>query len=199
MAWRGVHISRPARLSFRDGQLIVAQEDGEVFLAIEDIAWLVLDTPQTSVTGALLSALAGRGVAMIVPDAKHHPAGVLLPFHQHHAQAHVAHMQVGIGLPLKKRLWQALVVAKIGNQAALLDRLDRPRAKALSAMAGRVGSERGRRKTPLLLSPDIVRDELTSAGFHYAVAVTQDACGKRRMRGDRARAGGSKRGRIGTP
>ena len=35
----------------------------------------------------------------------------------------------------------------------------------------------------------IVRDELTSAGFHYAVAVTQDACGKRRMRGDRARAG----------
>lgn len=140
MAWRGVHISRPARLSFRDGQLIVAQEDGEVFLAIEDIAWLVLDTPQTSVTGALLSALAGRGVAMIVPDAKHHPAGVLLPFHQHHAQAHVAHMQVGIGLPLKKRLWQALVVAKISNQAALLDRLGRPRARALSAMAGRVGS-----------------------------------------------------------
>lgn len=45
----------------------------------------------------------------------------------------------------------------------------------------------------------IVRDELTSAGFHYAVAVTQDACGKRRMRGDRAAAGGSKRGRRGTP
>ena len=45
----------------------------------------------------------------------------------------------------------------------------------------------------------IVRDELTSAGFHYAVAVTQDACGKRRIRGDRAAAGGSKRGRRGTP
>ena len=140
MAWRGVHISQPARLSFRAKQLVIGQDDGEVSLAIEDIAWLVLDTPQVSVTGTLLSILAVSGIAMIVPDGKHHPAGVLLPFHRHHAQAHIAHIQVGISQPLKKRLWQALVVAKIRNQAALLDRLGRSRAKALFAMSDRVGS-----------------------------------------------------------
>lgn len=140
MAWRGVHISQPARLKHRDRQLVVAQDDGEVSLAVEDIAWLILDTPQVSITGSLLSALAENGVAMIVPDAKHHPAGVLLPFHQHHAQAHIAHAQVAISQPLKKRLWQTLVVAKIRNQAALLEQLGRSQGQALAAMAGRVGS-----------------------------------------------------------
>jgi CRISPR-associated protein Cas1 len=140
MAWRGVHISQPARLTFRDRQIVVAQDDGEISLAIEDTAWVVLDTPQLSVTGYLLSALVESGVAMIVPDARHHPAGVLLSFHQHHAQAHVAHIQTGISQPLKKRLWQVLVAAKIRNQATLLNLLRRSNAKALFAMAERVGS-----------------------------------------------------------
>jgi len=38
----------------------------------------------------------------------------------------------------------------------------------------------------------ILRDELTSEGFHYTVAITQDASGRRRMKG----VGSSKRGRI---
>ncbi|UYH51633.1 type II CRISPR-associated endonuclease Cas1 [Candidatus Kirkpatrickella diaphorinae] len=140
MAWRGVHISQPARLNFRDNQLIVAQDDGEVSLAIEDVAWLILDTPQVSVTGTLLSALAEAGVAMIVPDGRHHPAGVLLSFHQHHAQAHIAQTQINISQPLKKRLWQNLVVAKIRNQAGLLSQLEGRYAEALFSMAERVHS-----------------------------------------------------------
>ncbi len=93
-----------------------------------------------TITGALLSALAENGVAMIVPDARHHPAGMLLSFHQHHLQSAVAHSQIGMSLPLKKRLWQKLVVAKIENQAAVLRAIGSDEAKALSAMAGRVGS-----------------------------------------------------------
>lgn len=140
MAWRGVHISEPARLKYRDRQLVVDQGDGEVLLAVEDIACLILDTPQVSITGSLLSALAESGVVMVVPDAKHHPAGILLSFHRHHAQAHVAHTQIEASRPLKKRLWQALVIAKIRNQGALLAKLDQGQSTALKAMAGRVGS-----------------------------------------------------------
>lgn len=140
MAWRGLHISRPARLTGRNRQIVVSQDDGEVRFPIEDIAWIILDTPQVTVSGGLLSSLVTDGVATIVPDARHHPAGVLLPFHQHYEQSHVAHVQVGIGQPLKKRLWQALVVAKIRNQAAVLRDRGRPAVQAVLAMAGRVGS-----------------------------------------------------------
>lgn len=142
MAWRGLHISQPARLMHRNAQVVIDRDDeGDTLtFPVEDLAWIILDTPQVSVTGSLLSALAGSGVALIVPDGKHHPAGMLLSFHQHHAQAAIGHSQIAMSLPLKKRLWQRLVVAKIENQAAVLRAIGNDEAKALSAMAGRVGS-----------------------------------------------------------
>lgn len=140
MAWRGLHIANPCELSRRQGQLVVSQDDGDVSFPIEDLAWIILDTPQAAISVSLLSALAEAGVALIVPDAKHHPAGMLLSFHQHHAQAAVAHTQIAITQPLKKRLWQRLIVAKIENQAAVLRAAGHDDARTLSAMAGRVGS-----------------------------------------------------------
>ena len=44
MAWRGVHLTRPSRLSFADKQIVVDQDDGEGGrLPIEDVAWVILD------------------------------------------------------------------------------------------------------------------------------------------------------------
>ncbi|WP_420607089.1 type II CRISPR-associated endonuclease Cas1 [Novosphingopyxis sp.] len=141
MAWRGLHISNPARLTHRRRQIVVAPEASEeLTFPVEDIAWIILDTPQLSISGSLLSALAENGVAMIVPDAKHHPAGVLISFHQHHAQSAIAHAQIGMTVPLQKRLWQRIVRAKIENQAAVLRAIGNDHAQALSAMASRVGS-----------------------------------------------------------
>ncbi len=142
MAWRGLHISSPARLTCRSRQIVVDPEHGGEALTfpVEDIAWIILDTPQVTVSGGLLGALAENGVALVVPDARHHPAGMLLSFHQHHAQAAVAHSQISMSQPLQKRLWQKLVVAKIENQAAVLRGFGSDYAGALSAMAGRVGS-----------------------------------------------------------
>ena len=44
MAWKGVHISKPARLSWKDKQLCVVQDDGDVAMPLEDVAWIVLDS-----------------------------------------------------------------------------------------------------------------------------------------------------------
>jgi CRISPR-associated protein Cas1 len=140
MAWRALHLSRPARLSLADGQIVVAQEDGEARLPIEDTAYVVLDTPQASLTAALLSACMEGGVAVIVTDGAHRPSGVMLPFHRHHRQAGVAQVQQAVTLPLRKRLWQAVVRAKIGNQAAVLTALGRDGAAPLRAMARLVAS-----------------------------------------------------------
>jgi CRISPR-associated protein Cas1 len=140
MAWRALHLSRPARLTLADGQVVIAQEEGEVRLPLEDIACVVLDTPQATLTAALLSACMEAGVAVMVTDGAHRPSGLLLPFHRHHRQAGVAQVQAAISEPLRKRLWQAVVRAKIGNQAAVLDALGRPGAPGLRAMARLVTS-----------------------------------------------------------
>lgn len=140
MAWRGLHLTRPARLSLGERQVVVSQEGGEVRLPVEDVAYIVLDTPQATLTAALLSACMEGGVAVVVTDAAHHPSGLMLPFHRHHRQAAVAGLQTGASAPLRKRLWQAIVRAKIMNQAAALDAVGAGGAAPLRAMAALVGS-----------------------------------------------------------
>jgi CRISPR-associated protein Cas1 len=140
VAWRGLHLTQPARLSMARGQIVVAQDEGEVRLALEDLAWIVLDSPRSTLTGALLSACMAGGVAVIVTDETHTPSGVALPFGRHHRQADVARVQAEASRPLKKRLWQTVVQAKIRNQAAALEAVGRFGSGVLREMAGRVGS-----------------------------------------------------------
>lgn len=139
MAWRGVHVTQAARLSLADGQLVVDQADGAARVPLEDVAWLVVDTPQATVTTALLSACMAAGVALVATDARHTPSGVILPFHGHFRQSAVAALQAGLSAPLRKRLWQAVVRAKIANQAAALMACGAD-GRAVAAMAGLVGS-----------------------------------------------------------
>jgi CRISP-associated protein Cas1 len=140
MAWRGLHISRPSRLSLADGQIVVLQDDGDVRLPLEDIAWIVLDTAHATLTTSLLSACMGNGVALIVTDGTHLPSGLMVPFHRHFRQGGVALSQAAIGAPLKKRLWQSTIRAKIANQATALDFVGREGAGALRAMVPLVNS-----------------------------------------------------------
>jgi CRISPR-associated protein Cas1 len=139
MAWRGVHVTRPARLSLADGQMVVDQEDGAARLPLEDVAWVVVDTPQATLTAALLSACMAVGVAVVATDGRHIPSGIMLPFHGHFRQAGVAAAQAAAPAPLRKRLWQAVVRAKIANQAAVLAACGGD-GRALAAMAALVRS-----------------------------------------------------------
>ncbi len=140
MAWRGLHLSQAARLSLADAQIVVEQADGAVRLPIEDLAWLVLDTPQATLSAALLSACMEGGVVIISTDATHLPNGAMLPFHGHHRQADVAWRQVAIGEPFKKRAWQAIVRRKIANQAAVLAARGHDGANTLAEMTRHVAS-----------------------------------------------------------
>jgi CRISP-associated protein Cas1 len=140
MAWKGLHLSRPAKLSTADGQIVVSQDDGEARLPLEDVAYMILDAPHATVTSTLLSACMENGVVIVITDQRHTPNGVVLPFHSHHRQAGVAFLQSALGEPLKKRCWQRIVVAKIVNQAAHLEIQGRSGVEALRAMAELVGS-----------------------------------------------------------
>jgi len=141
MAWRGVHIGDPSRLSLGDRRLQVDQaERGPVSLPLEDIAWIVLDTPQVTLTGALLAACAEAGIPVVQSDARHTPVGLYLPFHGHWQQAGVARTQISASQPLNKRLWQRVVRRKIENQAAILDRVQLEGGNTIRQMMPQVKS-----------------------------------------------------------
>lgn len=140
MAWRGLHLTRPSRLSLSAGQIVVDQDDGEMRIALEDVAWIVVDSQQSTLTTALLAACMTQGVVVMVTDESHTPCGLALPFHRHYRQADVARIQVSASEPLKKRLWQTIVRLKIDNQAAALDAVRRGGGHTLREMSRRVGS-----------------------------------------------------------
>ena len=140
MAWRGVHLTRPGRLSLVHGQLCVNQADEEITIPLEDIAWIVADNHRTTLTVSLLAACAEWGVAVITTDARHMPCAVTLPFHTHHRTAAIARLQLDAGAPLKKRLWQAIIRTKIINQNDVLKRTKAGTTPPLAEMAKRVRS-----------------------------------------------------------
>jgi len=128
MIKRTLYFGNPAYLKTANEQLIIEMQDsGEAKSApIEDIGLLILDHQQITITQALIAKLLANNVALITCDNTHHPVGLFLNLDGHTLQSQKFQAQVEASVPLKKQLWQQTVVAKIGNQAALLakERID---------------------------------------------------------------------------
>lgn len=131
---------RGAEIRLDGGRLRLAIPDGAVrFVAIRDIGALVLSERAVSLSAAALSELAAAGILTVVCDARHSPVGIVAPFGVKSDQTRIMLAQAGAPLPVKKRLWQALVRRKLANQALVLERLGRDGAE-LRGLAGCVGS-----------------------------------------------------------
>jgi CRISPR-associated protein Cas1 len=121
MTWRSVVITKPARLSFKNRALVVEQEGEKASVPLEDIAVLVLDTPQVVLTSQLLSACVEAGIVTITVNAMHTPNGVLMPYLPHSRALKVMRLQMALSIPAQKRIWQSIVQQKLRNQAAVLE------------------------------------------------------------------------------
>jgi CRISPR-associated protein Cas1 len=144
MAWKGLHLSRPAYLHADRGSLSIEFRDNlepaRFRLPLEDIAWLVLDSPQILLNSGFLSRCSDAGVMILGVDSKHLPCWTSLPWTRFHKQGEVMELQLDASLPRKKRLWQEIVRLKLLAQAATLEGLGREKAAFLRALAGFVRS-----------------------------------------------------------
>lgn len=128
MLKRTLFFSNPARLSTALEQLVVETgsiEEGSVEkrgVPIEDIGIIVLEHQQITITHVLLNKLFQNNVAVITCNDKHMPSGFMLPFEGHTLMQERYKLQLSASEPLKKQLWQQTVVAKIRNQAAVLEK-----------------------------------------------------------------------------
>lgn len=125
MIKRTLLFGNPAYLSTRDEQLVVEYPNGAELPArtvpIEDIGVIVMEDARITLTNRLLEKLLAHNVALISCDSKHMPIGLMMPLVGHTEQQKRFQMQLEASLPLKKNLWQQTVVAKIENQAGLLE------------------------------------------------------------------------------
>ncbi|WP_205763507.1 type II CRISPR-associated endonuclease Cas1 [Pseudopontixanthobacter vadosimaris] len=108
-------------ISLKRGFLLVSR-DGEERgrVPLDDVAALIVHGHGSTFSANLVSALAERSVFAVFCNAKHAPTACLWPLSGHHAQGGRMRAQVAAKLPLQKRLWQQIVIAKIETQAAVL-------------------------------------------------------------------------------
>lgn len=168
MVGRVVEVATDGRhLAIDRGFMTVSEKDGELGrVPLDDLAAVVANAHGLTYSNNLLVTLATRGVPIVLCGPNHRPAAIVWPVDGHHAQSGRMSDQANASAPLKKRLWQQIVQAKILAQGATL--------AAVGAEAGgfrllarkvRVGdpdnveAEAARRYWPLLLGAAFRRDQ----------------------------------------
>jgi CRISPR-associated protein Cas1 len=132
-------ISRPARLRREHFSLAIDQEE-TAFVPFEDIAVIVLNHREITLTHPVLSACAEYGIGLYATGSNHQPAGVFLPFLPHSRTTRMMRLQLSIAKPASKQAWASIVRRKIENQAACLKLCGAKGVDRLASYARRVRS-----------------------------------------------------------
>ncbi len=136
-----IEISRErTSLSIKYGQLVIKQDGKDTSsIPCEDIGVLLVDNQATNYTHCVFTELLKCGAAVVLCDSNHLPAGMLLPIEANTIQTERYAKQINAKEPLKKKLWQQIVRAKIRHQAKLI-KDETQTYKALTALISQVRS-----------------------------------------------------------
>lgn len=140
MISRVVEISTPCFLSIKHQQLVI-ERDGEKVgsVPIEDLGVLILDNHSLVYTQQVMVAFAEANVAVIVCNDKHMPVSMFVPFDANSLHTKTLNAQISATEPIKKRMWQQIVQAKVSEQAKLAKTVN-PRIQKLSKLKDAVKS-----------------------------------------------------------
>ena len=161
MTWRSVMISRPAKLRREHYSLAIEQEQ-TAFVPFEDIAVIMLNHREISLTHPVLSACGEYGISLFATGDTHHPSGVFLPFLSHSRATRWLRFQLDMPRPVAKQTWATIVRKKISNQAACLK------------LAGIECDERLAAYVPRVRSGDSGNVESQAAAFYFARMFGKD-------------------------
>lgn len=159
------------------------QELGQV--PLDDIAAVIANAHGLSYTNNLLVALAERGAPFVLCAANHNAVGMLLPIAGNFEQSRRIEAQIAASQPVHKRLWAAVVRAKLEQQAAALEAAGAPSAP-LAALVRKVKSgdpenmeaQGARRYWGLLFGKDFRRDQQgdgLNALLNYGYTILRSA------------------------
>lgn len=136
-----INLTRPAKVCIDTGRLAIKFADGtpDAFVALDDIAMIILGDRNITITQQLIAELAQRGGAAIFVNEKYLPVSIALPFCINKAGAKRPALQakyIGTEQPGK---WQKqIIAAKIRGQAKTIGRLNKQAENKLLMMSENV-------------------------------------------------------------
>lgn len=121
MPKRTICIQSPCTIRTEHGLLKVESKENTAQIPLEDIWVLIIESHSATISVPALSSLADAGIGTLICGKNHMPNSLHLPLAAHSRHAEIVEDQLLISKPLKKRLWQKIVKAKISNQARVLE------------------------------------------------------------------------------
>lgn len=187
VVWRSVIINKPARLKRERFALVVEQQDS-ARVPFEDIAVIVLNHREITLTHPVLSACAEYGIGLYSTGDNHQPNGLFIPFLPHSRATRMQRLQLSLDKPTTKRAWASIVRAKIGNQARCMqlvgvdgaDRLDSYVRRVRSGDGGRLEAQASAYYFPKIFGRSFHRTQVSwvNAALDYGYAVMRGACAR---------------------
>lgn len=185
MVWRSIVINQPAKLKREHFGLVIEQKES-ARVPFEDIAVIVLNHCEITLTHPVLSACAEYGIGLYSMGDNHQPNGVFLPFQSHSRTTKILRLQMALDKPTTKRAWSKMVQAKITNQSICLRILKVGEPDRLESLARRVrsgDSDNMEAQASAYYFPQIfgrsfhrAQNVWVNAALDYGYAVLRGAC-----------------------
>jgi len=119
---RIVDVSENGRFIAKHRGFITIKQGDEFYgeVPLDDIGVLMISAFGATCTKDVLVSLAERGAVTVLCGSKGMPSALVLPVNANYESALRIRVQSQASQPLKKRLWQAIVTAKLKHQSEVL-------------------------------------------------------------------------------
>ncbi len=120
MSWRVVMVSKPSKLDYSLGYMVVRDVESTIKVHLSEISVLIIENTRCSVTTALLSRLIEEKIKVIFCDEKRNPISELTAYYGSHDCSQKLKNQLKWSVEIKQQIWTLIVEEKIRNQSSLL-------------------------------------------------------------------------------
>lgn len=187
MVGRIVEISQEGRAVHKERGFLTIRADGQTLgrIPLDDIDAVIGAAHGLQWSNNALTALAERGVPVVLMARNYAPAGYILSVNGHHNQGLRFEAQAGAAKPVRKRLWAQIVRAKIAAQAEMLLLVGKPHERLLRLIDEVQSGDLTNREAvaaqyywPQLMGVDFRRDQAAAganAMLNYGYAVLRAA------------------------
>ncbi|WP_084722028.1 type II CRISPR-associated endonuclease Cas1 [Sulfurovum lithotrophicum] len=128
-SWKTIRITKPCRLRIDNGNLLVEDDELRFKLSLEDTDSIVFEGDRFMISAKVLSALSHYKIATLFCDEYYLPSAILHPYHQSSLATKTLKAQLAVTPSYADKLWQRIIIAKIGQQREVLEILGKEAEK----------------------------------------------------------------------
>lgn len=180
-------VTATAKLYVSDGQLIVDTDGQKVMIAMDQLARVMIDGTEGSISLPLLSELSKRQISVVFSDRRHQPTAEFLPIGTtHHTAGHLMD-QAEWEQRRKDKLWKYIVRMKIKQQIHVVEHIGQSGALLRKYRSEVHSADESNREAmaakvyfSALFGTGFKRgeDDAINVALNYGYAVICSACGR---------------------